>query len=399
MNRDTLSGDTLNRDGMDTRGENRTFAFCGGGTGGHIFPALAVEEALRLRQPQARRIYFGKADGMERDLVLRRPDLTFFGLKLSGFSRSFAVARNTRAVWQAAAGFWEARRILKAQRVEAILGTGGFVCGPVILAAASLGIPSVIHESNFIPGLTNRWLGAWVKAVAVSHEQTRDYFSSGKVHWTGFPLRARLSEPDRPQGRAQFGLKDQGRVLFVFPGSLAARRINQAVAKMLPGFMKKNRDWQVLWMTGEAEFDAAGQAAAAFGGRVQVRKFIHEVPEAYAAADLVLARAGAGTIAELSATGKPSLLIPYPHAAADHQTHNAVILHKAGSAEVMADAQVDGPALAAKLQALIKRIPAMTACAEVLRAVYPKNAAGQLAEMMIAFAARRDGCHPPLQHN
>jgi UDP-N-acetylglucosamine--N-acetylmuramyl-(pentapeptide) pyrophosphoryl-undecaprenol N-acetylglucosamine transferase len=366
------------------KGSRGAFAVCGGGTGGHIFPALAVAEALKRQAPDRPIYYFGKTDGMERGLS-ERAHLPFIGLEVSGFARCFAPSRQARALFQAGRSFLFARRKLVELKVNAVLGTGGFVCGPVMLAATTLGIPTIIHESNYIPGVTNRLLGPWVTAVAVSQEETEEYFSRRKVVWTGFPLRVGLTTPNREQGCACFGLNPEKRVLFIFPGSLAAHRINQAVAQILGKLLKKVPDLQVLWMTGEADYAMAGAVAGKYSSRVQVRPFIHDVPEAYAAADIVVARAGAGTVAELSATAKPALLIPYPHAAANHQVHNAAILQKAGSAEVLADAGTSGPVLLDRLGHMLKRLKPMTECAAVMAAVYPRKAAEHLADLMIGL--------------
>jgi len=360
---------------------------CGGGTGGHIFPALAVIQALREQAVTLPVYYFGKEDGMERELI-GRYKISFYGLSLSGFSRSFSF-RNLVSLWKAGAGFQKARHYLKKLHVKAILGTGGYVCGPVILAAASLGIPSIIHESNYIPGLTNRLLANWVTTVGVSHAPTGKYFPARKVVVTGFPLRERLGEPTREAGCRVFGLDPGKRVLFIFPGSQAARKINRTVADMLPLLTRRIPDLQLIWMTGEADFALAQRASKQTDIRVSLHPFIHEVPEAYAAADVVLARAGAGTIAELSATGKPALLIPYPFATANHQVHNAAVLQKYGSAEVMEDKEVEIQTLLVRLAKIFKRLKQMNECGAILRADYPKQAAQELACRLIRLAEKK----------
>lgn len=361
----------------------QAYAVCGGGTGGHIFPALAVAQALRREEPGARVHYFGKAEGMEKQLVAKQ-QIPFEGLAVSGFSRSLSP-RNLRSLWQAGQGWRRARLRLQALKIRAVLGTGGYVSGPVILAAASLGIPGIIHESNSVPGLTNRLLGAWATRVCVSHPLTADFFSSSKVMVTGFPLREGLEAPSREDGCRAFGLDPGRRVLFIFPGSLAARRINLAVTELLPDLQHRVPDLQLIWMCGEKDLPLARQACAQSQTPVALHPFIHEVPEAYAAADLVLARAGAGTVAELTATGKASLLVPYPHATANHQAKNAEVLRKVGAAEVMRDAEVDGPALLGRLEKTLKRIDYMRDCAAVLRADYPKQAAQALARLLLKY--------------
>ncbi|MBN1595311.1 undecaprenyldiphospho-muramoylpentapeptide beta-N-acetylglucosaminyltransferase [candidate division FCPU426 bacterium] len=364
-----------------------SLGICGGGTGGHIFPALSVVSEIRRLQPEALIYYFGKAGGMEQDLAGRH-GLPFYGLELAGITRSWSW-QNTVSLWKAGAGFTRARAYLRDLKIQAVLGTGGYVCGPVVLAAASLGLPTIIHESNFVPGVTNRLLGRWVTTVCVTHAQTARYFSGHKVTVTGFPLRERLNEPTREEGSRIFGLDAAKRVLFVFTGSQSAHKVNRAVADLLPMLPKRMPDLQILWMTGEADFPLGQQACQKTSARVELRAFIHEVPEAYATSDMVLARAGAGTVAELSATGIPALLIPYPFAAGNHQAFNAEVMHKYGSAEVMTDKEMDGKTLLHHLEKAFKRLKYMQACGEVLRADYPKHAARDLAVKLLALAQRK----------
>ncbi|MCD4812415.1 undecaprenyldiphospho-muramoylpentapeptide beta-N-acetylglucosaminyltransferase [bacterium] len=363
------------------------YGICGGGTGGHIFPALAVVRELQKLAPDAKVYYFGKEKGMEEDLAQQRK-LSFIGLKLSGLSRSLTW-KNAVSLWQAGAGIGRARHTINQTGIQAILGTGGYVCGPVMLAAANLGIPSIIHESNFFPGLTNRWLGRWVTQVAVSHAPTGKHFSADKVVVTGFPLREGLDALDRESGCKVFGLDPARKILFVFPGSQAARRINRAIADLLPRLNQALPGLQMIWMTGEADYAMAKRVCEKSSVKVSLHAFVHEVPQAYAAADLVLARAGAGTIAELSTTGKPALLVPYPHAAANHQVHNAEVLQKYGSAEMMEDDGLNDETLLARLMKVFKRLRYMNDCGAVLRAGYPKYAARDLAGMLIALAAKK----------
>jgi UDP-N-acetylglucosamine--N-acetylmuramyl-(pentapeptide) pyrophosphoryl-undecaprenol N-acetylglucosamine transferase len=363
-----------------------TIGICGGGTGGHIYPALAVIQELQRLAPEIRLCYFGRERGMEREIITRA-GIPFQGLALSGLARSLTL-KNIKTVWQAGRGWKKARGYLRQSQVKSILGTGGYVCGPVMLAAASLGIPSMIHESNYIPGLTNRLLGRWVTHVGVSHTQTGKYFPKQKVTVMGFPLRDDLLLPTREEGCQALGLDPQKRVLFVFSGSQAARKINRAVAEMLPQLSKRIENVQLLWMTGETDFKMAQQVCEKVAIKSVVREFIYDVPNAYAAADLVVARAGAGTIAELSATGCPALLIPYPFATGNHQAHNAAVLQKFGSAEVVEDSALDKDTLLTRLEKLFKRLKYMRECGAVLQADYPKEAAQILAQKLIEMAGK-----------
>ncbi len=373
----------------------RGVAVCGGGTGGHIFPALAVGEAVRRLAPDRPVFYFGKAESMERELVAGR-DIPFLPLELTGFSRAhtrlagFFIRNNWRSIWKATAGFQQARRLLKELKIGVVMGTGGYVGGPVVLAAISLGLPTMVHESNCFPGLTNRFLGRLVKRVAVSHAETTKYFPAEKTVITGYPLRKRLNEPSREQGCMAFKLNPKQRVLLIFPGSQAARKINSAMAEMLPRLAKRVPDLQFLWMTGEADLTMARRAGESLGPRISIHSFIDQVPEAYAAADLVLARAGAGTVAELAAAGKPAILIPYPYATAHHQEHNAALLQKRGAAEVITDRDLTGPELMEKIIKVLKRLNIMISRATDVKRDYPVNADQEIAGWMIKMTGSKE---------
>ncbi len=370
-------------------------AVCGGGTGGHIFPALAVAETVRHLAPDQPIFYFGKANGMEKELATGRK-IPFYGLELRGFSRAHTrptgifAWNNWQSIWKATAGFQQARSLLKELKIGAVMGTGGYVGGPVVLAAVSLGLPSLIHESNCFPGLTNRFLGRLVRRVAVSHAETAKHFPAKKTVITGYPLRERLNEPSREQGCKAFKLNPQQRVCLIFPGSLGARKINSVLVETLPQLAKRVPDLQFLWMTGEADLAMARRAGENLGSRISIHSFIHQVPEAYAAADLVLARAGAGTVAELAATGKPALLIPYPYATAHHQEHNAALLQKQGMAEVMPDRNLTGPELMEKIIKVLKRLNIMTGRATEVKKDYPAEADQEIARWMITMAGSRE---------
>lgn len=369
-------------------GGRADWAVCGGGTGGHIFPALAVAKALQTLQPGVRVAYLGKNGGMEEGLA-ERWGFPFYGFELDGFTRSLAW-RNVRSVCKAGRAFLRARACLRELAPKAVLGTGGYVCGPVLAAAMAQSVPTVIHESNRVPGLTNRLLAPWATRVAVSDAEAMAALPRQKTFRTGFPLRPDLNQISREEACRRLGLDPGRRILFVFPGSLAARRINQAVALMLPRFHQQMPGWQILWMTGPADLEMARHAQTLAQGPNVILPFVHEVPEAYAAADLVLARAGAGTLAELEATAKPALLVPYPYATADHQTRNAEHLKNAGAARVMLDRELGGERLPAVLAGMSRELESLAACARKVRETSPLHAAETIAGWMIEIGQRKN---------
>lgn len=361
-------------------------AVVGGGTGGHIFPALAVAAELRRQAPENPIYFLGKAGGLEEELA-GRAGLPFFGLPAAGLQRRLSL-HNLAAAGKALRAFFQARRWLRRHGVRSVLGTGGFVCGPVILAARTLGIFTVIHESNVVPGLTNRWLGHVATKVALGQKESAVKFPASKTVVTGFPLRPGLDAPSREEGCTLFGLESSRPVLFIFPGSLAARSINRAVAEMLPHLAKRLPTWQVLWMTGKADFEFAQRIQRQLSLPGVVREFIYEVPEAYAAADIVLSRSGAGTLAELSALGKPALLVPYPYATGNHQMYNAQLLQRSGAAVAVPDRGLNGEVLLATLEAMIRNLPSLRAGAAAVQAAYPRQAARDLAQMLLGLGQK-----------
>lgn len=358
-------------------------AFCGGGTGGHIFPALAVLQAMKLMLPKAEFYYFGKQNGMEAGIVSKQA-ITFYGLELAGLSRSL-TPNNIRTIWKACQGYLRVKKIMKELQIQAILGTGGFVCGPVIAAAASLKIPSMIHESNVVPGLTNRLLGGLADKVAVSYPATARYFDEQKIAYTGFPLRQGIVQDRKDEHYRLFGLDPSKKTIFIFPGSLAARKINQAMMAVLPDLNKLAKQVQLLWMTGQTDYRQVREACARQQLLTSVHEFIEQVPEAYSISDLMVARAGAGTIAEISATATPALLIPYPFATGDHQTYNAKNLEQAGMAEVLRDQEVTGERLLGKLETMLLKLNQLHDYALVWQSNYPKHAARDLAQRMMTL--------------
>jgi len=365
---------------MNSPGIN--LAVCGGGTGGHIFPALAVVAALRKKKVGDKIYYLGRKQSLEETLA-NKHDLPFYGLELASWNRR-NIFKNFSSILKAMLGLYLARKLLKKLKIRAILGTGGYVCGPIILAAITLGIPAIIHESNLKPGLTNKLLALWVKHIAVTYAETSKYFSAykNKIIVTGFPLRLNLTQLEHKAGCEYFGLDPAKPVWFIFPGSLAASKINKVLLQALPVLEEKLPELQLLWMAGKkdlAEVKAASQKSKNF---ISVHEFIHAVPEAYAAADIILARAGASTIAEISISGKPAILVPYPYATGDHQTYNARELCKQGVAEIVTDTEVNVEKLLLKLEKMLGDLSSLKVKAKLLKQAYPKQAANDLADLM-----------------
>jgi UDP-N-acetylglucosamine--N-acetylmuramyl-(pentapeptide) pyrophosphoryl-undecaprenol N-acetylglucosamine transferase len=365
------------------------FVVTGGGTAGHINPALAVAQELRLRGHEV--LYAGTPQGLESRLIPAE-GITYRAFEAAGFNRAkpltllsstLKIAGSTRA----------ARAWLREVRPDAVLGFGGYVSIPVGLAASRLGIPLIIHEQNSTSGLANRFLAKRAAAVALTYPQAAATLStSGSVHHTGNPLRASLFAADRDAARVALGFAPDALVLLVFGGSLGAQHINQALVALAPRLMALP-DLQVFHIAGKNDYDATLAALREQGidpatdPRWQLRDYFDRMGEALVAADLVLSRSGATSLAEFTALGVAALLVPFPHAAADEQTSNAQTLVDGGAAAMLADAELDSPRFAELLFDLLADEPRRRALAQAARARGNTTAAATIAQLAIDAAA------------
>ncbi len=296
------------------------FYFAGGGTGGHLFPALAIANEIRRRFPEAEVTFWGTRRGIEAK-ILPTTDFTLELIPVRGFRRRLSLG-NLLFPFALAASFVKAFRLLLVKRPKAVIGTGGYVSGPVAFTAWLLWIPVFIQEQNSYPGATTRLLARIAKRVYVAFEVSKEYFKNReKLRVTGNPVRADIHQANRNEAFRMFEFSPEQPVLFIFGGSQGARRINQLIADILPDLLEKT-PLQILWSTGPSDYDEIREKIGA-NNRVRVFDFIKDMPAAYAVSSLVISRAGATTLAELAACGLPSILIPYPFATGGHQVFNA----------------------------------------------------------------------------
>lgn len=329
------------------------FIVTGGGTGGHIYPALAIAGGLQQRYPGCSLLYIGTARGLESDIV-PAAGLDFRTVRAVGIKRSLSP-QNLKVPLEVTAGYLEARRLIRDFAPHAVAGTGGYVCGPVVLAADRLKIPTLIHEQNVLPGVTNRILSRFVDRVAVTFEDSLPYFPRrSRPLLTGLPVRPEILTADRAEARAGYQVGRDELFVLSFGGSQGARSLNRAVAGAA-SWIAARPGLKWLHATGRHQHDAFMDMLRQGGygetpANLTVLPYLYDMPRALAAADLVVGRAGASGLAEITARGLPALLIPFPHATGNHQEHNARALVARGAAEMILDAELTGTALAAKLE-------------------------------------------------
>lgn len=326
----------------------------GGGTAGHIYPALTVAGHLRAEGHEV--AFVGTPDGLEARLVAEA-GITFFGVPARGFDRARPLTLITSSALLVSS-LVRARRIIGKWRPDVVFGFGGYVSLPVGFAALTRRVPLVLHEQNSVPGLANRVLSRWARAVGVTYESSITHLAHPeRAIITGNPVRQTVLDADRERGRRALGLDPDATVLLVFGGSRGARRLNDTFAG-LAGRIAAVPSLQVVHVAGRIEAaSVAERVASVLGeadGRYQVADYIDEMGDAIAAADLIVARAGATSIAEITAIGRAAVLVPYPYATDDHQTLNAQTVAEAGAAIVFKDSDVDEGAFAENVIELLK---------------------------------------------
>lgn len=320
----------------------------GGGTGGHIFPALSIANALREADPDVNILFVGADNRMEMERV-PAAGYDIVGLPVAGFDRK-KPWRNIPVLWKLGKSMIKAYNIVRDFRPDIAIGVGGYASGPILREAQRRGIPTLIQEQNSYPGVTNKLLAAKADAICVAYEGLERFFPSEKIILTGNPVRAALEQCALTRGEAKekLGFDPEKPLVFVTGGSLGARTINEATAKSLPALERDGI--QLLWQTGRYGADEFQSMAAGRPG-VKALTFVDDMAVAYRAADLVVARAGAGTISELQNLGIPAVLVPSPNVAEDHQRHNAESLANRGAAVMVLDRDA-----AEKLPALVPEL-------------------------------------------
>lgn len=319
------------------------FIISGGGTGGHIFPALSIAQALRRRYPSCAILFVGAEGRME---MKRVPEAGFdiVGLPVMGFDRK-RLWRNFKVLAKLYRSMTMARSVIRNFKPDAVIGVGGYASGPTLKEAQKMGIPTLVQEQNSYAGVTNKMLAAKAGAICVAYEGMDRFFPSDKIVLTGNPVRPAVLNPgmERSEAVEALGFDPAKPLVLVVGGSLGARTLNNAMLEAVRSGKAAEAPFQVLWQCGSVNYKACSEAVEGIlPPNVKLQEFISDMAVAYRAADLVVSRAGAGTISELELLGKPCILVPSPNVAEDHQRHNAEALEKNGAAKMILD--VDAPA-------------------------------------------------------
>lgn len=344
--------------------------FAGGGTAGHINPALAVAGYIKEKHPDAEIYYIGTAKKLEAKLVPAK-GYDFYTIDVAGFSRSLSpkgIINNVSAVKKAITASNDCKMLLKQINPDIVIGTGGYVSGPVLKTARKMGFKTAIHEQNAFPGVTTKMLTAGANVVMLAMPEAEKHLNlTKKPVITGNPIRSELLKVTREEAREKLGL-DKRPMILSFGGSLGAQKINESVCELIKWHNGTNKFYHIH-ATGKVGFEDMNESLKdiSLSKEITIREYIDDMDICMAAADLVICRAGAITLGELQACGKPAILIPSPYVAENHQFHNAMTLKKAGAAEILEEKDLSGETLIKAVEMLIENKPKLEKMSQAAR--------------------------------
>ncbi len=368
-----------------------------GGTAGHINPALAVAGRLRELMPDCEILFIGAEGKMEMELVPRE-GYKIEPLKITNISRGHsleAIVHNLDTLKNVAVSTREAKRIMREFKPDVVIGTGGYVCYPVLMAASELKIPTAVHESNAVPGLTTKLLAEHVDKVMVGFEESRGaYHHPEKVEVTGTPVRGEFAAYSKALAKRELGLDPDEPLVVSVWGSLGAAHMNKIMGELIT-MMDDSRPFRLIHSVGTRYFEdfmsALRQRApdfARFGA--DVRKYIYDMPRVMAAADLILCRAGASTLSELAYMGKPVIIVPSPNVTNNHQEKNARVLEKAGGAKVFLEGEFDAPALMDTVRGLLGDSAQLEAMSQAMLSLAVPGATDRICDIILSLPAKKN---------
>ena len=358
----------------------------GGGTGGHIYPAVTIANQIKEKQPDAEIIFVGTREGLECEIVPRYGYPIEF-IEVAGFQRKLSLD-TIKSAFKLLAGLIDALKLIRKIKPDLVVGTGGYVCGPILFLAALQGIPTCIQEQNAMPGVTNKILAHFVKKVFLGYQEAGKYFggNSEKI-FTGNPIRKEILEVSRATAIEKLKLDPAKKTILVSGGSRGARSINDAMA-LVETSLAGRSDVQVIHITGETGYEKfIGQVEkkVLMSDNIKVFRYMHDMPLALAAADLAIFRSGAIGLAELMARGIPSILVPYPYATANHQEHNARAVEGAGAAVVILDKELTGEILLKQIESLLADESKLQKMKDAAKALGRPEAAEDIARKVLAL--------------
>lgn len=348
----------------------------GGGTGGHVMPLLAVAGELRRRGHEC--LFVGTQHGMEARLAPNN-GFEIEWIEIGGLNR-VSLAQALKSLLQLPVGVLRCRNLLKRRRAAAVFSLGGYVAGPVVIGAASCGVPVIAMEPNAIPGLVTRKMARFVKRALVSFDETLGYFPAGRAEVTGLPVRAAFFNMQWEMPAGEF------RVL-VTGGSRGSRTLNRAARECFP--LLKGLPVRMTVQTGSEEREEVAAVLSASGASGEVESFIDDMPAAYRSTHLVVSRSGAGAVSEVAAAGRPSVLVPFPFAADDHQRHNAEAMVRAGAAKTVADSEMTGRRLFEFIERMRHAPERLEQMSRAARAMARPGAAERAADVVEEYALKR----------
>ena len=351
------------------------YLISGGGTGGHIFPAVSIANALKELDPEADILFIGALGRMEMERV-PQAGYKIIGLPVRGFNRA-QPWKNISVLWDLMRSLWQVRKIIRDFQPNVGVGVGGYASGAAMWQAARMGIPILLQEQNGFAGVTNKILKDKAVKICVAYEGMERFVPADKIILTGNPVRQNLTSGKRKV--------ESGKTLLIIGGSLGARTINEAIKAALPELSKS--DIHVVWQTGKVYYEACKAAWEAAGSpkNIECLDFLSDMPDRYANADLVISRAGASSISELCLLGKPAILVPSPNVAEDHQTHNAMALVRKDAAVLVRDAEAAEKLIPTALELIQDEARLQTLHTNVLQ-LAQRDSAKRIAEEVIVLA-------------
>lgn len=323
----------------------------GGGTGGHLFPGIAIASFIQTKCPESEIIFIGTEAGLESKVIPR------LGYKLKLISARGFVGKSlnekAKSILKLVKSISECKKIINSFSPHIVFGVGGYASLPMVFTASLKKIPTVILEQNTVPGLANKILGRFADAIAITYPETIDYFPKEKVYLTGTPIRREILSGDRQRALKIFRLEEGRSTLLIFGGSLGARKINKVMIEGLPYLIHLKDKIQIIHQTGEADYNWVSKEYQNLSFKSTILPFIYDMADAYVVADLIVCRAGASTVAEITSLGKASILVPYPYAAYNHQEINARRLLSRGACEMILDRDLNGEVISKKIDKIL----------------------------------------------